>query len=292
MDVCTAGCHFFSGMEAPPSLQGLIEASLAFEYLEGDTRKQGPGVARPIAHPFATVGQVLRGAFRVERPGKAPVVVHPNEGYVLPPDEVYGYSVPAPAQFVWTHVNYRIFDSLNLFHLLQCPLRFPPAVGRALAGINRQLHAFPDDRALSLKAIAEKKALGYRLLALLLNSGARFDNDVETLGKIRRLLPVLVFLKEHLSGRITRPMLAAKMALSETHFHSFFKQTMGLAPMEYVRQQRMQKAQQLLLQTTDSIAQVAGQVGFDDPFHFSRQFRAAFSLSPTEYRGRRKQMIW
>jgi AraC-like DNA-binding protein len=275
-------------------LQNLLESSLAFEYLEGDTHELRHVNSRPLAHPFATIGQIQLNAFTVEFPGRAPVVIHANEGYLLPPDVVYGYSVrsPGPVRFVWAHINYRIFDSLNLFHLLRCPLRFPARVGGAIADINRQLHALPRDRALSLKSIAEKKVLGYRLLVLLLNSGARFDNNIDALANIQRLLPVLTFIQNHLGGKITRPMLAAKVALSETHFHTFFKKTMGVAPMEYVRRRRMQKAQQLLLQTTDSIAQVAAQVGFDDPFHFSRQFRAAFSLSPTEYRQHRKEIIW
>ena len=37
---------------------------------------------------------------------------------------------------------------------------------------------------------------------------------------------------------------------------------------------------------------VAAQVGFADQFYFSRQFRAAFAMSPTEYRKRRAQMFW
>src|ERR1043166_3092812 len=164
-------------------LQNLLESSLSFEYLEGDTREHGPVRSRPLAHPFATIGQIQKGSFTVEGHGSEPVPTHPHDGYLLPPDVVYGYFVHdlGPARFVWAHINYRIFDSLNLFHLLQSPLRFPAKVGHVIADINRQLHAFPRDRALSLKSIAEKKALGYRLLALLLNSGARFDNDIEGL---------------------------------------------------------------------------------------------------------------
>jgi AraC-like DNA-binding protein len=279
-------------MGATAGLQSLIESSLTFEYLEGDTREINGGIAQPVAHPFATVGQVQRRAFSIELPGGERVTVRPGEGYLLPPDVVFGYSVPGPARFVWAHVNYRVFDSLNLFHLLQCPLRFASAVGRQFAEINGRLHALPPDRALSLRAIAGRKLLGYRLLVLLLDSGAQFATDMDRLANLERLRPVLAFVGTHLGETITRAALARQAGLSETHFHSFFKQTMGVAPMEYVRRQRMQKAQRLLLQTNDNIASVAARVGFDDPFHFSRQFRAAFSLSPTEYRQRRKQRIW
>jgi AraC family transcriptional regulator of arabinose operon len=237
---------------------------------------------------------VQRVPFWVELPGKEAVKIRAGEGYVLPPNVPYGYSIrtATPARFSWVHINYHVFDSLNLFHLLKCPIRYPAETGRAFAAINRQLHALGNDQSLSLKAIAEKKVLGYRLLVLLLNSATRSFNHVEDLTSIQRLLPVLTFIKNHLADQMTRKGLADRVLLSETHFHTCFKRVMGLAPMEYVQRQRMQKAQQLLVQTRESIADVAGQVGFDDQFYFSRQFRAAFAMSPTEYRKRREQMFW
>ena len=47
--------------------------------------------------------------------------------------------------------------------------------------------------------------------------------------------------------------------------------------MEYVTRLRLRLAQELLLQTAESVTAVAARSGFQDPFHFSRQFRGAGS---------------
>ena len=52
--------------------------------------------------------------------------------------------------------------------------------------------------------------------------------------------------------------------------------------------QRMSRARQLLDSTTLGIAEVAREVGYDDPLYFSRQFRRTHGMSPRDYRGQRK----
>ena len=47
---------------------------------------------------------------------------------------------------------------------------------------------------------------------------------------------------------------------------------------------RLRHAQELLLSTDASVAEVGVRSGFADQFHFSRQFKAAFGLSPRGYR--------
>jgi AraC-like DNA-binding protein len=62
--------------------------------------------------------------------------------------------------------------------------------------------------------------------------------------------------------------------------------TYGLTPTELVTDLRMRHAARLLTTTTDSVARIARRVGIADPAYFSARFRAATSVSPTEYRDR------
>ncbi len=280
--------------QAQSRLLALVEASLEFEYLEGDTRDVIVSAHPQRTYPFATVGQIQVSDCWIESGDLERVRLRPDDGYLLRPGIPYSYSTRTrrAARFVWAHVNYRVFNSLNLFQLLPCPIRFPPTVGDVIGDINQQLHAFTGARAMTLREIAAKKELGYRLLRVLLESSEPVFDPIEKLSHLQRLLPLLTFIHDHLAEKITRPLLANMIHLSETHFHVYFKRALGLAPMEYVQEQRMRKAQQLLLQTNDSIAAIGAQVGYSDPFYFSRQFRAVVSINPTEFRRHRKQMIW
>jgi AraC-like DNA-binding protein len=63
-----------------------------------------------------------------------------------------------------------------------------------------------------------------------------------------------------------------------------FRRSTGSSPMDYLRRLRIAEAQSLLLASDQPIAEVAGAVGFTDPFHFSRLFRRYAGLSPRAFR--------
>lgn len=78
--------------------------------------------------------------------------------------------------------------------------------------------------------------------------------------------------------------LAAVANMSESHFRRSFKQSIGVAPQEFITQQRLRKAAKLLIQSDMSIAKVALDCGFGDQSHFSRQFGKFFGETPRQYR--------
>jgi AraC-like DNA-binding protein len=93
-----------------------------------------------------------------------------------------------------------------------------------------------------------------------------------------------------LSSQIDAPpsleQLAKSASLSAGHFGRLFKQTTGLSVRQYINKQRLIEARRLLIQGDLNVAEVAQAVGFDDPFYFSRVFRIAFGISPSQFRGR------
>lgn len=78
--------------------------------------------------------------------------------------------------------------------------------------------------------------------------------------------------------------LAVTANMSESHFRRSFKQCFGIAPQEFILQQRLRNAAKLLTQTDLSIAKVALDCGFGDQSHFSRQFGRFFGETPRNYR--------
>lgn len=71
--------------------------------------------------------------------------------------------------------------------------------------------------------------------------------------------------------------------ISLPYFHSLFRQWAGLSPVAYRSRLRIARAKELL-QSGAGVTQTAAAVGFDDPFYFSRVFKAETGLSPRAYR--------
>ncbi|HSM81142.1 MAG TPA: helix-turn-helix domain-containing protein [Nodosilinea sp.] len=100
----------------------------------------------------------------------------------------------------------------------------------------------------------------------------------------RQLLPVLDYIHGALDEDVKLADLAAIAGLSPFHFSHQFKQAMGVAPYQYVLQQRIERAKQLLKQTNHTIVEIALLCGFNSHSHLSKQFRQATGTTPSTYR--------
>lgn len=63
-----------------------------------------------------------------------------------------------------------------------------------------------------------------------------------------------------------------------------FQESLGMPPYAWILYTRMQRARRLLATTTLRIKEVATQVGFEDPFQFSRAFKQRIGRSPRQFR--------
>jgi AraC family transcriptional regulator len=100
----------------------------------------------------------------------------------------------------------------------------------------------------------------------------------------RQLLRVLEYIDEHLNQDIKLIDLAQLLGMSQFHFSHLFKQSIGIAPYQYLLQQRIEQAKQLLKQTDQSIVDIAFLCGFNSHSHLSKQFRQFTGITPTAYR--------
>jgi AraC-like DNA-binding protein len=83
---------------------------------------------------------------------------------------------------------------------------------------------------------------------------------------------------------ITLDAVAAAAGLSLYHFGRTFRETMGMSPMQYLRELRVCKSCGLLQGTALRINEIAHAVGFRDPLHFSRVFHEINGISPLAFR--------
>ncbi|MBK8476004.1 MAG: helix-turn-helix domain-containing protein [Opitutaceae bacterium] len=78
--------------------------------------------------------------------------------------------------------------------------------------------------------------------------------------------------------------LATAAGLSVPHFSLLFRLQTGYAPIDFLIRQRIRHACRLLDTTATRIGPIAAEVGFEDPYYFSRCFRRVMGCSPAQYR--------
>ncbi|CAM5450593.1 response regulator transcription factor [Eoetvoesiella caeni] len=87
-----------------------------------------------------------------------------------------------------------------------------------------------------------------------------------------------------LSRTPTLNELAEQLGVNEKRLSRAFRQCLDMTVFEYLRDQRMQEAQRLLLQTSLSVAAISQEVGYISAANFSTAFREHLGVSPLEYR--------
>lgn len=99
-----------------------------------------------------------------------------------------------------------------------------------------------------------------------------------------QLSQVFNYIEAHLDENLKLENLAQLLDISQFHFSRLFKQSVGLSPHQYLIEQRIERAKQLLKKTNQSILDIALNCGFSSHSHLSKQFRQVTGMTPKAYR--------
>jgi AraC-like DNA-binding protein len=93
-----------------------------------------------------------------------------------------------------------------------------------------------------------------------------------------------LILKENLLQPYNAQQIEEKLQLNFDYLGRCLKKHTGMSPMQYIQYQRIEKAKELLLQTSHTVPYIAEQVGILDYNYFIRLFRMQVGLTPGVYR--------
>lgn len=88
----------------------------------------------------------------------------------------------------------------------------------------------------------------------------------------------------HIDGQIGLDALAAECRLSRAHFARAFKVSTGLSPLRWLNAQRVERAKSFLINTDQSLEQIANLCGFADASHLTRIFLQDSGVPPGQWR--------
>lgn len=120
-------------------------------------------------------------------------------------------------------------------------------------------------------------------------------------GRLREL-PMLGGQSDHIAKAVDRlrrqydqPLridsLAKELGMSSSGFHHHFKTVTDMSPLQFQKQLRLQEARRLMLGENLDAASAGYRVGYDDPSHFSRDYKRHFGNSPVRDVARLRSMV-
>jgi AraC family transcriptional regulator len=91
-------------------------------------------------------------------------------------------------------------------------------------------------------------------------------------------------LDSDLGGKLSLQQIAAEFDLSVSHFSRAFRNSTGLPPHQWLLQQRVKAAKQLMTVRDLPLSEIAMSAGFANQSHFTRVFSAVVGVSPGTWR--------
>ena len=92
------------------------------------------------------------------------------------------------------------------------------------------------------------------------------------------------YLRSMIDSKVSLAELASKMATNRNKLSRAFKRHYGITVFDWLREQRMMAAAEMLRFTSNTIQQIADKSGYPDSNNFSTAFKRTFHLSPLQYR--------
>ncbi|MVM41728.1 helix-turn-helix domain-containing protein [Spirosoma sp. HMF3257] len=114
--------------------------------------------------------------------------------------------------------------------------------------------------------------------------GAENDQDQQRAKGFHQLASVLQYIDSHLHEKLTVELLARNAHLNTDYFSRLFLSIVGIRPMDYIINKRLERAQLLMMTSSIALKEIAESVGIPSIYYFSRLFKRRFGSPPGMYR--------
>ena len=98
-----------------------------------------------------------------------------------------------------------------------------------------------------------------------------------------KLSQTIDYIQSNLAKKLSLTTMAELVDMDKYYFATQFRQAMGIAPYQYVIQQRVEKAKRLLQRKRLSLIEIASECGFASQSHFNKVFRQYVGTTPKSY---------
>lgn len=100
----------------------------------------------------------------------------------------------------------------------------------------------------------------------------------------KRLKTMTIYIQAHFDEHISLQDIADSANISKSTCYRCFQDCLNVAPLEYLKEYRLEKAMQLLMHDDLAVGEIGSRCGFDSNSYFIKTFKAKTGKTPLEYR--------
>ncbi|MCX7841778.1 MAG: AraC family transcriptional regulator [Clostridia bacterium] len=217
--------------------------------------------------------------------------IEPHYMEVLPPDRMLQPVVMFDPKLVWSNEG-QLFDfqylkpffdrSSNFSNKIDSKSDIGKKIFQLLAEIEEEYTRQPVGYKLMIKA----KLL--HIITYLIRHFQDSEKQLESISskssKLKKLESVFEYINLNYSRRITLEDLSSLVFMSPNYFCSFFKDSTGFTPVEYLNKIRISKAVEYLKTTDKGVYDISLNCGFSNLANFNKMFKRFTGLTPSRVR--------
>jgi len=196
-------------------------------------------------------------------------------------DKNIKYYYPENAKESWRFLYLTYYDKLGVTKALNEQLGYVYKIPRS-EGMIQQLLAYGkiEDRTVEMNA-GTAHLLINSIVAVLANQIKPVENKSPQKNLI---LKSLSYIEDKIEQPYNASLLADDLQVSQEHLNRIFQEELGKGPYKCICESKLQRACELLKNTSQSISQIAIHVGYDPGSHFARLFKRIIGVTPSQFR--------
>jgi AraC family transcriptional regulator, transcriptional activator for feuABC-ybbA operon len=121
------------------------------------------------------------------------------------------------------------------------------------------------------------------LQQLLLAISENLNKQSQNFAASLKVEKIIEYMHQNLNVKVTLPELSTLVQMTPFYMSRTFKEATGYTIIEYFNKLKIDKSKELLIEGNKKIKEVAKELGFVDEFYFSRMFKKAEGMNPSEF---------
>ncbi len=128
------------------------------------------------------------------------------------------------------------------------------------------------------------EALSLEICHNLIRSIINISVEQDTISDRLEVSRAITFIHTHIDEKITVNQIAQEVNMSASHFSRIFKREIGLSPLAYLLNTRLDRVKKLLVSSNKTITQIALESGFNSSAYLATAFMKKYNMSPSSYK--------
>ncbi len=195
--------------------------------------------------------------------------------YILPTGIRMRYKCTTPLEKLYFHINLLQSNNSDMFTTMKAPVCIP----NRSEDIEQALYLFNNN---DMYAVMRLKAWLWDIISIGMEIGGTEFTPVPRYSPL--VEQTLAYIDGNLRSALTVSKIAADLYTSESRLQKAFRDEMKQPLGKYIADRLYFTAEQQLRTTDRSIKDIATELGYCDPFYFTRCFTQRYGVSPSEYR--------